>query len=819
MFGLTPRVFPAKPDFAIGEIVILPGTDAECITAAAIDSDEPSLLALFSVERYEDIWQVVWKGERLESGTYRYEVPLYVEFEQSDGTRGNWKGSFSVFARGEHFDKPTIKYIDGLASKVGTSEYVTIHGHGFNDDMDVFIVRPDGDTVKVPDTNLLRKYGEPDGYDTISFVFGDPFVLKDSDCSEVCGVYGLVLGYGDADAYTAIAGSGDMETLWDSNIALIRYRYDLASKTAMEKTPAGAVVTVDPSCFYSTELSLVNDDYSSSAKGAQEGVTGSLGKSVYFRIPEGADCSKMGYYRVRMKHSGLVPKKNGEYVLDGIALREGDLVWLDAQHDGGDGLWIVRAGDWEGLKSFLDSRSGNAPENDNPCWDAGQEPLPVDGNVIADLGARIVDSVTVVCDGDVPMFSRYGDESIPTLHGTGRICGHDVKPGNTVLLTNQSTPGTNGIWEVTCGDWVQRTDDVPPHSGNTISGDDFLIMQNDIDFCTCEHSGKSIFHIWYYYLNGSCYLAKATRTVKISCARRGSLFPTNRVDVTDYRIIAGADKELVNNVHRTAGDPVKDTCTEEIDRFDVTHGVNVSERDYNCLPGAVPAPTGVPMCDCDRIYTFDVPSEFSSRDRNGFSIVFWQRDEDDGKWHLFAYVGSGRYDTGMDYLVYHLCTEGIAHEADVDENSEVILDDGVTRTRDAWFVQHGGHLATGFGLFDDTWNFKVTSMRPVVGADGMPITGRDGNPVLDEVVEYTHELTAKTLYSYWSIGCTTTACAVRVYDENSVLRKTCDDMHDPEMEGPVMSQVTIAPNTWGFRFYDEAIGKQRLCSIWNSVVG
>ena len=210
----------------------------------------------------------------------------------------------------------------------------------------------------------------------------------------------------------------------------------------------------------------------------------------------------------------------------------------------------------------------------------------------------------------------------------------------------------------------------------------------------------------------------------------------------------------------------------------------------------------MPVCRCDNVYHVDMGKDYSSRDRNGFSIVFWQYGEDE-KWHLYAYIGSGRYDVGMRYYVYHICTNGIATETDVDENTEVVSVNGSEsygmETRDSWFVVHGGHLATGFGLFDDTWNFKVTPEDP------------------DDDVVYSHVLNEKTLYSMWSIKCTTTICAVRVYGDGSLLRTTCADMKNAETTSSVMAEVAPTPDTWGFKFYDEAIGKARLCSIWNSM--
>jgi hypothetical protein len=119
-------------------------------------------------------------------------------------------------------------------------------------------------------------------------------------------------------------------------------------------------------------------------------------------------------------------------------------------------------------------------------------------------------------------------------------------------------------------------------------------------------------------------------------------------------------------------------------------------------------------------------------------------------------------------------------------------------THDAWFVNHGGKLAEGFGLFDDTWNFKIVDEE-------------------NDEVSYSHVLNEKTLYSMWAIKCTTTICGTRVYRDGSILRTTCDDMADVEKTSSVMVDVIPTPDTWGFKFYNEALSKGRLCNIWNSM--
>jgi hypothetical protein len=110
-------------------------------------------------------------------------------------------------------------------------------------------------------------------------------------------------------------------------------------------------------------------------------------------------------------------------------------------------------------------------------------------------------------------------------------------------------------------------------------------------------------------------------------------------------------------------------------------------------------------------------------------------------------------------------------------------------------------------MFDDTWNFKQVDEET------------------DEV-SYTHVLDENTLYSMWSIKCTTTICAKRDYHDGSMLRTSCnckepdkhpECMNNAETTSAVMAEVTPTPDTWGFKFYNEALSKGRLCNIWNSM--
>ena len=815
MLNLSPRVFKAVPGALVG--VFTPAdTDVDYIGSLGVDSDDPEINGRFeiTVEDFSENsgdsndkiqWNLIWTGEEIKKGTYRFNIPIYAEYVDKNGLVKNWKGSFVVYAKGETSVKPVVQYVDNLATRVDTTEQVTVYGYNFNDDLDVFLERPDGSCVKLTGTELYRTYGDANGYDSISFIFGDPYVLRDGACNEVCGLYAINLGYGvcGVGGNSLEAGTGDPATAWENDIYLIRYKFDSVNKAISDSTPGGLMTTVDAKCMYTSDMTMVYDRYDSDGKPRDDGgVYGSLGKTVYVKIKPDMDCTKMAYYRVKLKYSKPLPSRSGEMVLDGVSLEEGDLVWLDKQFDGSNGLWIVQSGEWIGLKTYLDNQVPDPYVS--PCAHKQQEPLPVDDMVIADLGVRVDDKVTVACDSDVPV--KYGSQ---------KVCGRYVNPGDVVLLSNQSDGG-NGVWEVTCADWYQRSSTVPPHSGTAISGDDAVIVQNDIDFCACSKgNGKNIFHIWYYYLNGSCYLSQLTRTVKIICNGKGNLFPSNKVNVTDYSVTVGVNNELVTDSHRTAGDPVKETCAEKVVNYDVANRVNAAEHITDCGTEAIYAPNGMLICRCNRVYTIGTDDDYTtSRDRNGFSVVFWQYDEDDdpgkeGKegWHLYAYVGAGRYDIGMNYYVYHLYTKGIAQENDVEKNIDIEyierIDgrDIVMKTADAWFVPHISkfRLAKGFGLVDDSWNFKVE--------------GESGEP------EYIHNLDFRTLYSMWSVKCTTVLCATRDYSTATeyTTRTSCQDMEDVARAEATVKQMVPTPDTWGFKYYKEAVGKSQLCDIWNSM--
>ena len=42
-------------------------------------------------------------------------------------------------------------------------------------------------------------------------------------------------------------------------------------------------------------------------------------------------------------------------------------------------------------------------------------------------------------------------------------------------------------------------------------------------------------------------------------------------------------------------------------------------------------------------------------------------------------------------------------------------------------------------------------------------------------------------------------------------------MDEVEATSQVMSDVIPTPDTWGFKFYNEALSKRGLCNIWNSM--
>jgi hypothetical protein len=173
----------------------------------------------------------------------------------------------------------------------------------------------------------------------------------------------------------------------------------------------------------------------------------------------------------------------------------------------------------------------------------------------------------------------------------------------------------------------------------------------------------------------------------------------------------------------------------------------------------------------------------SSNDSNGFTIKFWRYEKK--SWHLYAYIGSGTQQNGMDYYVYHLHVKGKATENLVDVNEH------------DWFNVTTGVIASGdgadsFGICDDTWT--------------------------------QHNLNEYTLYQPWRIKCTTNLLAHCYDDPDSphILRTTCADMEtgwkttaaigDEDVEEHYLQGM---PHLFGVAYYTTAMSKSQFVEEYN----
>lgn len=705
----------------------------------------------------------------------QYDVPVYVRYvDAGTGLEREERLVFTVHGFGGGISaEPYVKYIRNLATRVGSSELVTILGGHLTDDLNVRITSADGShSVVIPHNELT--FGEEAPWQTISFVMSPDYAVT-SRGEEQCAVYDIELGYGDSTGFIAVAGTGDAKMALENNVGLIRYRYDSSNADEQRKASAGAVKTTNASCFYESDIAMVYDSVDIAGNPQQAGgAPGKYGKTMYVRMARGQDCEKMLYVRVKAKLNTRLDYRHGEMTINGMPVREGDIVWLAGQRDGEtDGLWVVQTGEWIGLKSYAGiDRDG---KDYNPCTDMDNEPLPVDDSVLVDLGAKVSDKADLRCTEDVPV-----------KYGTQRVCGRLAEPGMRVLLSNQAD-GKDGLWEVTCAEWIYwgPVDD----SGTTtfdMSGN--VLVQNDIDFCACRDGrSRNIFSIEYYYLNAGCYLATASRKVKLICAGAGpSIVPNSNLVITDYSITIGAEPSLVTDTHVTAGDPVPEDCVREVDTFDLDHRGSTVETRSGCGEQGTPikAPTCEMVCDCERYY--NLPENFDGTSvKTGFSLVFWQFG--DGGWHLYSYNRR----VPLAYDVYHLHVRGIASPEMVDENTDVYMLDErqlptSERTRDAWFVEHGGKLAKDFSLYDTRWKFKVVD----------PDTG---------VVSWTDVLGPDTLYQAW---------ALHGGGEGTKILAHGETVTDPDTGKPVVVPVGLR-GIYGFKFYDTPLTMQRFCDIYN----
>lgn len=588
----------------------------------------------------------------------------------------------------------SVSYVSPAVSRTGTNPEITVNGTGFTSALHVSLSYYDGSGTVCVDV--------PDSELTVSsssvkFVLLDDYLRKESDGSEICTEY-------DICVRGCLCGSDDFK----SCAKLIRYAYDSSNETSLSTG----------SCHYTSTVSLVYDSSSANYGGA----SGKYGKTMYWLPDSSVKCTDVTFYSVRLKYNSRLTRIYGEQTLDGIALRAGDLVWLSAQYvddtageSGGDGLWRVSASDW----TFV---------------------AKVDGKAFVDLGARVTDSADM--SYDQPLTSYYG---LQTLSGTL------LKAGDVVLLTNQTSGSDDGLWRVTCGYW-EYLGPAPAASGTTVDETPNIVTVTDIDFCKC-----GIYHIWYYYMNGSCYLASARRTVKVM-GTGATLLPCNAVNVTDYEIHTEGEDSLTKP-SGTAGDPVIEDCVKQTATFDDSYREKQIDGFSGCTGAVVYFPDCTSGDDCLRYMRLSESgtsgSVPSSRDMTSFSIVFWKRIYE--SWRLFAYIGAGTYQSGMTYTVYEISAYGSATTEDV-------------TVYDGWYDSDGTSRSGDFALSDSSWVFAVRD------SDGA-ITGK------------TDVLDASTISQNWAIRPTTYI--------------------GRDASGNGMRYA------YDLRFYDTAITKTELVAIYN----
>lgn len=454
----------------------------------------------------------------------------------------------------------------------------------------------------------------------------------DSNGREVCGKSRIVLSG---------KGCGEAQPSYRVDFPIIRYVYDGA--TADGKYTTGA------NCVYASPIKLTTDANGGNSDGGDD-----YGKDMYVKLREPDSCCSMRYLSVKLKYNEYLPSKYGELTLNGIKLRENDLVWLTSQYvkasDDGksvdeNGLWTVRRGEWEYY--------GDVTED-----------------TFIDLGARVIETVSATVDYNVGRRT-----------GTYWLGNIQLKSGMVVNLQNQSD-GKDGLYRITCGEW-KYIGTVGPYDGDNVDMSNDIVTYNDIDFCKC-----GIYHIWYYYLNGSCVLNTATRTVKVigKCGKKeASLVPGKRIRITDYQVKTEVDKDLMPGSN---GDPLVDECVSESLSFDKQYRFDVEDvvDGDDCLQDAV-----LPNCGegvlCDHEYSAFSRGEeekYNSGDSAGFSIVFWQAALEDDHveyWTMYALVGRTSKNP-KEYVAYRLRQSGSAtvdmvEVTDWFELLPVSYDDGV----------------------------------------------------------------------------------------------------------------------------------------------
>lgn len=450
---------------------------------------------------------------------------------------------------------------------------------------------------------------------------------------EVCGKSKIVLSGKPC---------GEEQPAYRVDFPIIRYVYDGSKDDGKYTTGAN--------CIYTSEVVLNTDDDPNNVNTPMS----TYGKDMYVKLRDPQSCCAMRYISVKVKYNEYLDYKYGELTLNGIKLQENDLVWLTSQFikesDDGksvseNGLWIVKKTAWEYYGEVTD-------------------------DMFIDLGARVTETVSATIDTNVGR--RYGNYWLGTVN---------LKSGMVVNLQNQAD-GQNGLYRIMCGEW-KYLGKAGPYSGNTVDMSNDIVTYNDIDFCKC-----GIYHIWYYYLNGSCVLNTATRTVKVvgKCGEKdGTLVPGKRIRITDYQVKTEVDKDLMPG---SSGDPLVDECARAVESFDKQYRFDVEDvvLEDSCVNDSI-----FPNCNegdvCDHEYAAFSKGEdgkYNSGDGAGFSMVFWQATMDDDRvdyWTMYALVGRTSKNP-KEYVAYRLQQVGAATVEMVEvtdwfELLPVSYDDGV----------------------------------------------------------------------------------------------------------------------------------------------
>ena len=483
---------------------------------------------------------------------------------------------------------------------------------------------------------------------------------------EVCGKSNIVISG---------KGCGEDQPAYRVDFPVIRYVYDGSKNDG--KYTSGA------NCIYTSPIVLNTDDYQGDSKTPSK----SYGKDMYVKLRDPQSCCAMRYLSVKVKYNEYLQYKHGEPTLNGIKLQENDLVWLTSQfikesEDGKsvneNGLWIVKKGDWEYY--------GDVTED-----------------TFIDLGARVTETVSATIDTNVGR--RYGNYWLGTVN---------LRSGMIVNLQNQAD-GQNGLYRIMCGEW-KYLGEAGPYSGNSVDMSNDIVTYNDIDFCKC-----GVYHIWYYYLNGSCVLNTATRTVKVvgKCGEKdGTLVPGKRIRITDYQVKTEVDKGLMPG---SSGDPLIDECVKNVESFDQQYRFDLEDivKQDSCMKDAI-----YPNCNegmlCDHEYAAFSKGEdgkYNSADGTGFSMVFWQATMDDDRvdyWTMYALVGRTSKNP-KEYVAYRIQQVGAATVEMVDvtdwfELLPVSYDDGEnTYFREVPIT--GANIATDTITFDLPVNDYVDNVQ------------------------------------------------------------------------------------------------------------